>query len=165
MTLSANLAKLPIQKSEEFEVGNGKNYRPPKRSPIFFSRSANILVRMVPRPSVNSRPFPKTPRTSQKFPGDFSGTSFSVDFKRNPEVPQKFARLPQPKGQPSLSESRHPLTTHKLFLSVHQDGIYPTLSGSHRSTRIASDLASRMLTSQAGPQWESESQAFRIARP
>ena len=38
------------------------------------------------------------------------------------------------------------------------------LSGSHRSTRIASDLASRALASQAKPQRESESQAFRIAR-
>ena len=38
------------------------------------------------------------------------------------------------------------------------------LSGSHRSTHIASDLASRALASQAKPQRESESQAFRIAR-
>ena len=38
------------------------------------------------------------------------------------------------------------------------------LSGSHRSTQIASDLASRTLASQAKPQRESESQAFRIAR-
>ena len=38
------------------------------------------------------------------------------------------------------------------------------LSGSHRSTHIASDLASRVLASQAKPQRESESQAFRIAR-
>ena len=36
--------------------------------------------------------------------------------------------------------------------------------GSHRSTHIASDLASRVLASQAKPQRESESQAFRIAR-
>ena len=38
------------------------------------------------------------------------------------------------------------------------------LSGSHRSTRIASDLASRALPSQGKPQRESESQAVRIAR-
>ena len=38
------------------------------------------------------------------------------------------------------------------------------LSGSHRSTHIASDLASRVLTSQAKPQRESESQPFCIAR-
>ena len=38
------------------------------------------------------------------------------------------------------------------------------LSGSHRSTHLASDLASRVLASQAKPQRESESQAFRIAR-
>ena len=38
------------------------------------------------------------------------------------------------------------------------------LSGSHRSTHIASDLASQVLASQAKPQRESESQAFRIAR-
>ena len=38
------------------------------------------------------------------------------------------------------------------------------LSGSHRSTHITSDLASRVLASQAKPQRESESQAFRIAR-
>ena len=38
------------------------------------------------------------------------------------------------------------------------------LSGSHRSTDIASDLASRALTSQAKPQRESESQAVRIAQ-
>ena len=38
------------------------------------------------------------------------------------------------------------------------------LSGSHRLTHIASDLASRALASQAKPQRESESQAFRIAR-
>ena len=37
----------------------------------------------------------------------------------------------------------------------------PVLSGSHRSTHIASDLASRALASQAKPQRESESQAFR----
>ena len=36
----------------------------------------------------------------------------------------------------------------------------PKLSGSHRSTRIASNLASRALASQAKPQQESESQAF-----
>ena len=41
---------------------------------------------------------------------------------------------------------------------------FQNLSGSHRSTRIASDLASRALASQAKPQRESESQAFRIAR-
>ena len=35
-TLSVNLAKLPIQKSEEFEVGNGEHYRHPKKSPIFL---------------------------------------------------------------------------------------------------------------------------------
>ena len=40
----------------------------------------------------------------------------------------------------------------------------PRLSGSHRSTHIASDLVSRALASQAKPQRESESQAFRIAR-
>ena len=44
--LSVNLAKLPIQKSEEFEVGNGKNYRHPKKSPIFLRRSVKILVRI-----------------------------------------------------------------------------------------------------------------------
>ena len=38
------------------------------------------------------------------------------------------------------------------------------LSGSHRSTHIASDLAPRVLASQAKPQRESESQAFRVAR-
>ena len=38
------------------------------------------------------------------------------------------------------------------------------LSGSHRSTHIASDLASRALASQAKLQRESESRAFRIAR-
>ena len=45
--LSANLPELPIRNSEEFEVGNGKNYLHPKKSPVFFSRSVNILVRMV----------------------------------------------------------------------------------------------------------------------
>ena len=45
--LSVNLAKLPIQKSEEFEVGNDKSYQHPKESPIFFSRSVKMLVRMV----------------------------------------------------------------------------------------------------------------------
>ena len=38
------------------------------------------------------------------------------------------------------------------------------LSGSHRSTHIASDFASQALASQAKPQQESESQAFRIDR-
>ena len=47
-----------------------------------------------------------------------------------------------------------------LGFSLHQ----VELSGSHRSTHIASDLASRVLASQAKPQRESESQAFRIAR-
>ena len=45
------------------------------------------------------------------------------------------------------------------------DAYMQRLSGSHRSTRIASDLASQALASQAKPQRESESQAFRIARP
>ena len=45
----------------------------------------------------------------------------------------------------------------KLSPSAH-------LSGSHRSTHIASDLASQALASQAKPQRESESQAFCIAR-
>ena len=34
-TLVGKLPKLPIQKSEEFEVGTGRNYRHPKESPIF----------------------------------------------------------------------------------------------------------------------------------
>ena len=38
------------------------------------------------------------------------------------------------------------------------------LSGSHRSTHMANDFASWALASQAKPQRESESQAFRIAR-
>ena len=45
--LSVNLAKLLIQNSEEFEVGNVKNYQHPKISPIFFSWSVTFLVRMV----------------------------------------------------------------------------------------------------------------------
>ena len=40
----------------------------------------------------------------------------------------------------------------------------PRLSGSHRSTHIASDLASRELASRAKPQRESVPQAFRIAQ-
>ena len=45
--LSVNLPELPIRNSEEFEVGNRKNYLHPRKSPIFFSRSVKILVRMV----------------------------------------------------------------------------------------------------------------------
>ena len=45
--LSVNLAKLPIQKSEEFEVSNGKNYQHPKNRQYFFSRSVKNLVRMA----------------------------------------------------------------------------------------------------------------------
>ena len=41
--LSANLPDLPIQKSEELEVGNGKNYLHPK-SPIFFNRSVKMWL-------------------------------------------------------------------------------------------------------------------------
>ena len=41
---------------------------------------------------------------------------------------------------------------------------HPELSGPRRSTRIASDLASRPLALQAKPQPEPESQAFHIAR-
>ena len=44
------------------------------------------------------------------------------------------------------------------------DCVNSSLSGSHRSTHIASDLASRVLASQAKPQRESELQTFRIAR-
>ena len=33
--------------SPEFEVGNGKNYRRPKKSSVFFSRSVTNLARMV----------------------------------------------------------------------------------------------------------------------
>ena len=47
------------------------------------------------------------------------------------------------------------------FLDVRQR---LALSGSHRSTHIASDLASRALASHARLQRESESQAFCIAR-
>ena len=54
-----------------------------------------------------------------------------------------------------------PGTPFQTFFGVSQE---EALSGSHRSTRIASDLASRALASQAKPQRESESQAFRIAR-
>ena len=36
-----------IRKSEEFEVGNGKNYLHPTKSPVFFTRSVKILVRVV----------------------------------------------------------------------------------------------------------------------
>ena len=45
--LSVNLPELPIRNSEEFEVGNGKNYLHRKKSPVFFSRSVKILVTMV----------------------------------------------------------------------------------------------------------------------
>ena len=48
--LSVNFPELPIRNSEEFEVGNGKNYLHPKKSPIFFSRSVKILARMVCSP-------------------------------------------------------------------------------------------------------------------
>ena len=41
------ITNLPIQKSEEFEVGNGKYYQHPPKFPAFFSRSVNILVRMA----------------------------------------------------------------------------------------------------------------------
>ena len=51
----------------------------------------------------------------------------------------------------------------RCFLDVLV-GLGPMLSGSHRSTHNASDFASRVLASQARPQRESESQAFRIAR-
>ena len=53
-----------------------------------------------------------------------------------------------------------PYTLEALELPLEQ------LSGSHRSTHIVSDLASRALASQAKPQRESEllySRAFRIA--
>ena len=53
-------------------------------------------------------------------------------------------------------------TAASLLVSVSCNIL--SLSGSHRSTRIASDLASQALASQAKPQQESESQAFRIAR-
>ena len=43
--------------------------------------------------------------------------------------------------------------------------IWACPSGLHCSTRTASDLASRVLASQAKPQRESESQAFSIASP
>ena len=63
------------------------------------------------------------------------------------------------------------MALHIRKLRVHSDfceytfrELGPILSGSHRSTHIASDLASRLLASQAKPQRESESQAFRIAR-
>ena len=44
--LSVNSPELPIRNSQEFEVGNGKNYLHPK-NPSIFSRSVKILVRMV----------------------------------------------------------------------------------------------------------------------
>ena len=45
--MSVNLPELPIRNSEEFEVGNGKNYLHPTKSTTIFTRSVNILVRMV----------------------------------------------------------------------------------------------------------------------
>ena len=62
-------------------------------------------------------------------------------------------------------EARKPGVTLRRGIGVRVKGVTGRdLSGSHRSTRIASDLASRALASQAKPQRESESQAFRIAR-
>ena len=42
-----NLPEIPIRIFEEFEVGNGKNYLHPRKSPVLFARSVNILVRMA----------------------------------------------------------------------------------------------------------------------
>ena len=58
-----------------------------------------------------------------------------------------------------ISQLRGGLPARDALLASY----YHTLSGSHRLTHIASDLASRALASQAKPQRESESQAFRIA--
>ena len=46
-TLVGKFARFTDLNFEEFEVGNGKNYLHPQKSPIFFSRSVKILVRMV----------------------------------------------------------------------------------------------------------------------
>ena len=67
---------------------------------------------------------------------------------------------PGPPGPKSRKKSQNGSFWGSLKINQQSDG----LSGSHRSTRIASDLASRALASQAKPQRESESQAFRIAR-
>ena len=53
-TLVGKFARVTDPKSEEFEVGNGKTYLHPKQSPISFSRSVNILVRMVVHFGVHS---------------------------------------------------------------------------------------------------------------
>ena len=62
---------------------------------------------------------------------------------------------------PTLQKTSSHAAIHMMRLLDKSLG----LSGSHRSTHIASDLVSRALASQAKPQRESELQAFRIARP
>ena len=75
--------------------------------------------------------------------------------------PQRFRRIlgklgsPDPSFEDRLSSSQR--TQTQVFVGN-------ALSGSHRATRIASDLALQALGSQAKPQRESESQAFRTAR-
>ena len=88
------------------------------------------------------------------------------------ERPAAFSKgFGQKSGHPKNGRSYpHPiphLTSCLLknsMLNPFEIGVGQFLSGSHRSTHIASDLEWQMLASQAKPQRKSESQPFRIAQ-
>ena len=94
--------------------------------------------------------------------GTKTGTARTVPSpNRNRTEPNRIYERRNAKKKADPGKSR------KSILGIpngHFGMIFLGLSGSHRSTHIASDLASRVLISQAKPQRESESQAFRIAR-
>ena len=52
---------------------------------------------------------PRLPRPSQKFPGNFPGTSLTVDVKRNPQVPHRFLRLLPTSNRTSIEVDHAPL--------------------------------------------------------
>ena len=88
------------------------------------------------------------------------------DFLSGAPILDLVSQTPRPRGRgrPLFAEKR--MRAKKGGLKQCESALLnnPDLSGSHRSTRIASDLALRALASQAKPQPESESQAFCIAR-
>ena len=54
--------------------------------------------------------FWKAPGLPRKLPGDFPGSSFTVEFKSNPELLQKFHGLPQSERFPGDHPGGRPLS-------------------------------------------------------
>ena len=90
--LSVNLAKLPIQKSEEFEVGNAKNYRHPNlvaQTLHHLCRATLVAVHCVAFSALRFRNVARESRyTQEPLNAPFLNGLFSNGSSRGKTAPQ-----------------------------------------------------------------------------